>query len=56
MRYRRFCEKNAYIICVKNVQIRKYFWYVIIPNTGKYVPELTPYSDTFHVVQYHDKA
>ena len=40
--------------CVKNVQIRRFSWsvfYVLfVPNTGKYGPDKTPYSDTFHAV------
>ena len=43
--------------CVKSVQIRSFFWPVfshIFPvfslNMGKYGPEKTPYSDTFHAV------
>ena len=33
--------------------IRRYFWPVFpvfSPNTGKYVPDITQYLDTFHVV------
>ena len=38
------------IRCVKSVQIRNYFWYVLSPNTGKYRPEITPHLDTFQAV------
>ena len=37
--------------CVKNVQIRSYFWSVFSPNAGKYGPEITPYLDTFRAVR-----
>ena len=37
--------------CVKSVQIRSYFWSVFSLNAGKYGPAITPYLDTFHVVQ-----
>ena len=36
--------------CVQSVQIRKFFWFVLNPNTGKYGPEKTPYLDKFHAV------
>ena len=36
---------------MKNVQIRSYFWSVFSLNAGKYGPAITPYLDTFHVVQ-----
>ena len=38
--------------CVKCVQVRSYLWSVFSPNTGKYGPEITPYLDTFHAVDY----
>ena len=38
------------IHCVKSVQIRRFFWSVFSPNTGKYKPEKTTYFDTFHAV------
>ena len=34
-------------ICVKNVQIRRFFG----PNTGKYGSGKIPYLDSFHAVQ-----
>ena len=52
--------------CVKSVQMWSYFWSVFScirtkyrdlqisvfsPNAGNYGPEITPYSDTFHVVK-----
>ena len=37
---------------MKSVQIRSYFWSVFRPNTGNYEPEITPYLDTFHVVNF----
>ena len=39
--------------CVKSVQIRSFLWSVFpvfSPNTGKYIPENTPYLDTFYAV------
>ena len=36
--------------CVKNVQIRSYFWSVFSPNKGKCGPEITSYLDTFQAV------
>ena len=35
---------------MKSVQILSFFWSVFSPNAGKYVPERTPYLDTFHTV------
>ena len=37
---------------MKSVQIRSYFCSVFRPNTGNYEPEITPYLDTFHVVNF----
>ena len=50
---------------LESVQIRSYFWSiffcirteygeisVLSPNTRKYGPEIAPYLDTFHAVQY----
>ena len=47
-------SENYFIHCVKIVQVRSYFWFVfpiLGPNTGKYLPEITPYLDTFHAVK-----
>ena len=38
------------IHCVKNVQIRSFFWSEFSPNTGKYGSEKTLYLDIFHAV------
>ena len=45
--------------------MRSYFWSifscmrnelsVFSPNTGKYGPEITPYLDTFHAVNFYVK-
>ena len=39
-------------LCVKSVQIRSYSWSVFLfgLSAGKYIPEITPYPDTFHAV------
>ena len=36
--------------CVKNVQIRSFFWSVFSCIRTEYEPEKTPYLDTFHAV------
>ena len=36
--------------CVKDVQIRIFFWSIFSPNAGKYGREKTPCLDSFHVV------
>ena len=52
------CSKSV-SHCMKSVQIRSYFCSVSFciriefnPNTGKYGPEITPNSDTFHAVSF----
>ena len=37
--------------CVKNVQIRSYFWSVFSCIRTEYGPKITPYLDTFHAVK-----
>ena len=51
----KFLVINKFLLyCVKNVRIRSfsgrytYFLLVFSPNTGKYGPEKTPNTDTFH--------
>ena len=55
---------NGHSHCVKNGQIRSYFWsvfscirteYVFSPNTRKYGPEKTQYLDTFQVAPVNEK-
>ena len=41
-------EDNVWVTMIDGVNL-------LIPNTGKYVPEKTPYLDTFHAV-IHDKS
>ena len=51
--------------CLKIVQTRSYFWSVFScirteisvfsRSTGKYVPEITPYLDTFHTKRFLTK-
>ena len=46
---------HSFMHCVKSVQIRSNFWSVfscIGLNTGKYIPEITLYLDTFHTVMF----
>ena len=43
------CKSNQ---CVKSVQIRSYFWSLFSPNRWEYGPEITPYLNTFHAVNY----
>ena len=47
--YKIVAEKNEH--CVKSVQIRSYFWSVFSFIRIEYVPEITPYLDTFHVME-----
>ena len=63
-RVKTFSPIRAYLNCVKIVQMRSFFWSVFYlgwlrnlrrfpvfsRNTGKYVPEKTPYLDSFHAV------
>ena len=40
----------VFILCVKSVQIRNFFWSVFSRIRTEYGPGKTPYLDTFHVV------
>ena len=53
MSYNEFHGREQNWHCVESVQIRVLScpcFPVFSPNRGKYVPEITPYLDTFHAV------